>query len=167
MLYSGEEVRIPIPDADTPTIGSDSCFLKKLGFIMNYVYIIAIALQVSGALLLIEKIDIRRSEIEKSVKDEETSQDGGELDEEGIKYVHDHKDVQKRAYKTFINNCAFGMIALGYALGIFGEVGNRWLTLFIVAVLVPLIVMGTKWKGRSWAEKRHRADVETIVKSTL
>lgn len=123
--------------------------------VSEIIYIIAVSFQVSGALLLIVQfwcIKIKKG-IEENKK-KETHVEGetlvlGKTQPTSFEYTNN----------VWLNRFAFVLIALGYLLGVFGniEMSNRFFILFWIILsssfLVALFVSISKKLGKSMEEE--------------
>jgi hypothetical protein len=113
---------------------------------MNYttiVYILAISLQVAGALLLmVHAVSAKRSKVIRRFsgrgliyKDGNT----GELSYDKEAFKDSFKDV-------YLNKSAFAFIALGYALGVFGEnkSDNRLIVLLCIIASTGILIIAAQ-----------------------
>lgn len=111
-------------------------------------YIVAIALQLAGALILLKRFDPRRVKdtvIKEIQKDRDnTAMVWNESDNVGSHHTEERETLQNKAEELYLNAFAFGYIAAGYILGIFGytEV-NKWLVAFcVIVVAIVLMLLG-------------------------
>lgn len=107
-------------------------------------YIIAISLQFAGAIILVKRFNPikARAFIFKSIEEdkEKGGTDFGEFDEEGQFRIVEKEILQAKAEEIYLNGLAFGYIAIGYVLGIFGEIHcNKYI---IAAFVVALAING-------------------------
>lgn len=113
----------------------------------NIGYILAIAFQLAGALLLIFHY---MKNPEEQIKKSYFSQDAIVEAENGKVKLRKEK-VRIKAAEIYINRIAFIYIALGYFLGIFGDVQNasRLQIAFLTAmVTILLIAIGSRIQAR-------------------
>lgn len=101
-------------------------------------YIISVSLQISGALLLMlfSLSTNRKKVIDRFINKNIVSRHG-----EKINY---NKGELKSAFKNaYLSKFSFGFIALGYLVGVFGNIDNcSYLTVIIGIVALTLIFMG-------------------------
>ena len=95
--------------------------------INTLVYIVAISLQVTGALLLLLfSVSTKRVDVIRKFGD------GGIITyDEETKELNYKEEAFKEAYRTsYLNKISFFYIGVGYLLGVFGEIGNsnKWIT---------------------------------------
>lgn len=124
----------------------------------NVWYILAISFQLAGALLLICHY-MRNTE--KQIKGSYFSQDAIVKTENGKVKLRKEK-VRTKAEEIYINRIAFTYIAIGYFLGIFGDIEdrNRGLIVFSIAVMTIFWMMiGLKVQKKE-ANKRFQKDLE-------
>ncbi|MDY4693735.1 MAG: hypothetical protein SO401_09370 [Blautia sp.] len=128
-------------------------------------YIIAISLQFAGAIILVKRFNPikARAFIFKSIEEdkEKGGTDFGEFDEEGQFRIVEKEILQAKAEEIYLNGLAFGYIAIGYVLGIFGEIHcNKYIiAAFVVALAILLMGAGT-WICRHCAEKNFPEDIQ-------
>lgn len=81
------------------------------------------------------------------MKNSHGGMDFGEFDEDGTYVTYEKETLQGAAYEIYLNRVAFGYIAAGYILAIFGNLGeaNRFLIgVCVVALSVILLCVGRK-----------------------
>lgn len=124
----------------------------------NVLYILAISLQLAGALILICHY-MRNTE--KQIKDSYFCQDAIVETENGKVKLRKEK-VRIKAAEIYINRFAFGYIAIGYFFGIFGDIEdrNRGLIVFLIAIMtILLMAIGLRCQRRM-ANKKFQNDLE-------
>lgn len=124
----------------------------------NVWYILAISFQLAGALLLICHY-MRNTE--KQIKGSYFSQDAIVKTENGKVKLRKEK-VRTKAEEIYINRIAFAYIAIGYFIGIFGDIEdrNRGLIVFLIAIMtILLMTIGLKCQRRI-ANKKFQNDLE-------
>lgn len=124
--------------------------------ISEYLYIFSICLQVAGAEILILNYWKMPSASKLAKKELESKYDFGDIDEED-----DSKDYFEEIKTILINRIAFIKIALGYLIGIFGNLNdntNRGCIFLIVLVISFLICGGSYYVASLCAKKRAKAD---------
>ena len=101
---------------------------------VNYlIYIVAISLQLSGALLLLcNSISTKRSSMVKSFAKSRLIT----LDGNTHKVSYNKKAFIATCESTYLNKAAFAFVAMGYFIGIFGEIGTE--NKLVAAILVFL-----------------------------
>lgn len=128
-------------------------------------YIVAIALQLAGALILLKRFDPRRVKdtVLKEIKKDRdnTAMIWNEYDETGLHHTEDKENMQNKVEDLYLNAFAFGYIAAGYILGIFGYTkANKWLVAFcVIVVAIVLMLLGIA-VCKHCAKKNFPEDVE-------
>lgn len=100
---------------------------------LSLIYIIAVSLQVSGAvLLLVYNFSVKRENIIKTF-----ANDKGYILRQGSDIDYD-KDRLKEIFKiAYINKISFIYIIIGYILGVFGEIGeNTYKSSIVLGIIV-------------------------------
>ena len=120
-----------------------------------FIYILAISLQVSGALLLlIKSISIKRKDLIIRFKGNGIIFKDNNIDE--ISY--DKEAFQKLFENTLINRWSFGFIFSGYLIGVFGSIDNNWNKCKVIAfasilLLTIMFTLITKFYIERYAKK--------------
>jgi hypothetical protein len=124
----------------------------------NILYILAISFQLAGALLLICHY---MGNTKKQIKDSYFSQDAIVKTENGKVKLRKEK-VRTKAAEIYINRIAFGYIAIGYFLGIFGEIEDksRGLIVFLIAITTFLWMAIGLIVQKKEPNKRFQNDLE-------
>ena len=101
-------------------------------FLETAAYVIAIALQVTAALLLVGHTSVDRKKIIKAYCDNHKA-----IIFKGDGSLLNPSELNDTVNTVWINRLAFGYLFLGYLVGIFGECpDNKWLTLLVVLALL-------------------------------
>lgn len=111
--------------------------------INTLVYIGAISLQVTGALLLLLfSVSTKRVDVIRKFGD------GGIITyDEETKELNYKEEAFKEAYRTsYLNKISFFYIGVGYLLGVFGEIGNsnKWITAGVIFTF-SIILLFLTW----------------------
>lgn len=120
-----------------------------------FIYILAISLQVSGALLLlIKSISIKRKDLIIQFKG------NGIIFKDNNTHVisYDKEAFQKLFENTLINRWSFGFIFSGYLIGVFGSIDNNWNKCKVIAfasilLLTIMFTLITKFYIERYAKK--------------
>ena len=134
--------------------------------IYEVIYIIAISLQLAGALVLIRsfgKLKLTESTKVASVENE-PNMHWSRLEDGGIETVtYSAEELQKTAINVLQNRFAFCFIAIGYLLGIFGEVGNKcWDAIAVIAMAFILFIL-CRFATKAYAKHRFNKDEKVVV----
>ena len=112
------------------------------------IYAVSIALQLAGAILLIDNfIPTRKAILKKAF-----SETGGVIWGD---FIHSDKNImtsdrlQRKAKYAYQNFCALAMIAAGYIVTPFGSNENPWVE---IAIIIPIVVAINMF-GRMIAER--------------
>lgn len=101
-----------------------------------FLYIISIALQVSGALLLmIFSISTKREKIIKKFINKDI------VTEEGNSISYNKEELKETFRVAYLNRFSFGYIAFGYLISVFGETNNNKWLLILYITLSTIIFM--------------------------
>lgn len=95
-----------------------------------FLYVISIALQVSGALLLmIFSISTKREKIIKRFINKDI------VTEQGSSISYNKEEFKETFRNAYLNIFSFGYIALGYLISVFGETNNdKWLLILYITL---------------------------------
>lgn len=120
-----------------------------------FIYILAISLQVSGALLLlIKSLSTKKEDLIIRFKGNGNIYKDNNTDE--ISY---DKEAFKKIYEnTLINRWSFGFIFCGYLIGVFGSIDNNWNKCKVIAfasilLLTIMFTLITKFYIERYAKK--------------
>lgn len=142
--------------------------------IYQWIYVLAISLQVSGAIILLFRF---WGNIKDKVLLEycDTKNDLGHKEKDGTFYL-DHNDLKDVAKKIYMNRISFIYIILGYAMGIWGQVSTdkkMLIMIFVGMITFVCILVGNlfshilpKFKYRK-NEKMNANEVEKRLKKQL
>lgn len=128
-------------------------------------YIGAIALQLAGALILLKRFDPRKVKdtVLKEIKKDRdnTAMVWNESDGAGLHHTEERETLQNKAEELYLNGVAFGYLAAGYILGIFGytEV-NKWLVAFCVIVVAIVLMLLGITVCKHYAKKNFPENIE-------
>lgn len=109
-------------------------------------YIIALALQIAGALILVDffVFKAKRKNILKEFVEEDRNCDLGEIIDEGTQFDICKDEIRKYATKMYKNIIASLYILGGYLLSIFGieKADNKNIVCFCIVIFSILFLMG-------------------------
>lgn len=104
------------------------------------IYIISIALQLAGALILFKysALSRRNDVIKRFVRSNPNTVENNYLQ-------YDKEEFRDEYRKTYLSKLSFAYIAAGYIIGIFAYIsdGNRFVTMIIIIVLTAVIIITT------------------------
>lgn len=130
----------------------------------KYIYILSISLQVSGALLLmLFSLSTRRKQVVKRfISKNLVIRDSNE------KLTYDVKELKNTFRIAYLNKFSFGFIAMGYLLGIYGDLNNaNLLCVTIWVILGSLLLMAIAYILTSLILKFSKIAQRTLTEMEL
>ena len=129
------------------------------------VYIIAVALQLAGALVLIrsfENIKLKNA-VAKELNESETAIHWNNHEDDGSTSVtYSPEEQQKAAVRVIQNRIAFIYIAVGYAAGVIGDRGNKCVDFFAVLVLGAVFMALCGLIAKSISKRRFSKPMKVV-----
>jgi len=134
--------------------------------IYEIIFIIAISLQLAGALVLIESLGLRSLKKEVWLRAKYQGEHSGiyiiNIIDDGRRVVEiGSEELRDIATKVIRNRTMFAYIAIGYLLSIYGETGDHNRDLISIIVLSILLFILCRF-GSTWIAKRKYPQDEQI-----
>ncbi len=128
-------------------------FITKEDFVMEIIYVLAISLQVCGALiLLIHSFGNKQTEINNEIINSVST------GEQQTQTHVDNIDVSYKLKDIYLNRVAFICLTFGYFLGVFGEISTvaKWVIALSVVIISCLITVFFYFLCEKLANKRQK-----------